>query len=146
MTGTTVDRGNIIPSSGRSYDNPYVQRLFMGDLDHGAGAAADSVPVPAGCKYGRVANVELSQVSEAFTDVTTGAVVRLGTSGDADAYFEGEFGAVAATDSADVADMTVTVDNLIDATSLTQVEVTYAAPTGGVPAGIANTHLTIHWW
>lgn len=128
----------------RSYDNPLVVTYNFAQHDFGAGAGATSFKAPAGFSKGQIIDVGVKDITETFTAVTTPAFVRLGTTGDADAYAELNMATAAATDTFNTQD---DADAIIEATiTSTQVEVTYVAPTGGTPAGIGSPYVVVAWF
>ena len=127
-----------------TYDNPNVIRHQFPSHDFGAGAFAGSLKGPAGHK-GRILDLGLSNITETFTNVTTGAYLRVGTGADPDAYAQMDCAAAAATDTYNTQDDT---DAIIDEDlpADTQIEVTGVAPTGGTPAGIASFYVDVAWF
>lgn len=126
-----------------SYENPTVLSYVFPNVDIGAGNGSAKFRMPAGMK-GRVKDIHLS-ATETFTNTTTAGTVALGTASDADAYVdETGLGTLAAGEC-----LSLREDN--DANFLrdsdgtikilpadTDVVLTYVAPTGGTPAGIAT--------
>ncbi len=126
-----------------SYSNGLTMTYNLGLHDFGAGGDALAIKAPAGYGNGRINDIGVA-VTETFTADTTGAFVRLGTTGDADAYAELALGTAADTDYFNTQDDT---DAIIDAdVTNTQIEVALVAPTGGTPAGIGHVHVTITWF
>lgn len=126
------------------YSNPTVVTYNLAQHDFGAGAGATSIKAPKGYENGRILDVGVMDITEAFTADTTPAYVRLGTSGDADAYAELNMGTAAATDTYNTQDDT---DAIIEAdVTNTQIEVTYVAPTGGTPGGIGSPFVVVAWF
>lgn len=115
------------------------------NVDFGAGDSAQSFQGPKG-KTGRLIDIHYS-VTETFNSVTTDANTQIGTAADPDAYALFVQGDAAATDSVCGTDGTTDPDWLIDENipADTQVEVTFTAPTGGTPAGIATVSITVDW-
>lgn len=130
-----------------AYDLPVRVSYCFPVHDFGAGAGAHAVKPPKGKKRGNVVDIQLFNITETFTQDTTPAYVRLGTSGDADKYAELNCGAAAATNAYNLSDAG-SINSVIDLTadSITQVEVTFVAPTGGTPAGIAAVAVVIDWY
>ena len=127
-----------------SYSNPLVVTYKFASHDFGAGAGATSFKAPDGYTSGRILDVGLMDITETFTNTTTPAYVRLGTTGDADAYAQLDCGTAAATDCYNTQDDT---DAIIAADiTNTQVEVAFVAPTGGTPAGIASAYVVVAWF
>lgn len=127
-----------------TYDNPRVIRHQFPSHDFGAGAGAGSLKGPPGMK-GRIVDIGLSHITETFTNTTTPAYVRVGTTGDADAYAQLDCGVAAATDTYNTQNDT---DAIIepDLPADTQIEVTFVAPTGGTPAGIGEPYVDVAWF
>lgn len=124
-----------------TYDNPSTVTFAFGAHDFGAGAGALSFKLPKG-KRGRLVDVGVFNITEAFTNTTTPAYVRVGTASDADAYAQLDCGTAAISDTRNTVDDT---DAIIDADlpADTQIEVTFAAPTGGTPAGIGEAYVVV---
>ncbi len=130
-----------------SYENPTRVSYNFGSHDFGAGAGAHAVKPPKGKKNGRVVDIHLGPISETFTQVTTPGYVRVGTTGDPDLYAELNCGAAALTDAYNLSDAGSVNSNIdLVADSISQVEVTFVAPTGGTPAGIAVVTLVVDWF
>ncbi len=128
------------------YSNPPFSITYQfASHDFGAGAGATSFKGPKGM-VGVLRDIILFDVTETFNAVTTPAFIRVGTSGDADAYAEANLGTTAATDTF-VASQDDT-DAIIakDLPANTQIEVTYVAPTGGTPAGIGRAAVVVDWF
>ncbi|ROH88002.1 hypothetical protein ED236_00470 [Pseudomethylobacillus aquaticus] len=123
------------------YDNPSTVTFQFGNHDFGAGAAALSFKLPKG-KSGRLIDVGVMNISEAFTATTTPAYVRVGTGLDPDAYAQLSCGTTAIGDTVNTVDDT---DAIIDAQlpADTQIEVALVAPTGGTPAGIGTAFVVV---
>ena len=110
-------------------------------IDFGAGDSTEVIAPPAG-KVGVVVGVTLVNVTEAFTTDTTPARVDVGTSGDADEYaISGGFGTTGVGASVSPALTDGVSANLLPPD--TDVQLTFVAPTGGVPAGVADCIVTI---
>jgi hypothetical protein len=126
-----------------SYSNPDVVTYVLPAVDFGAGDSNHAIKAPAGYENGRILDVGVA-VTETFNQVTTPGYVRIGTTGDADAYAELNMAAAAATDFYNTQDDT---DAIIDAdVTNAQLEVACIAPTGGVPTGIGSVHVVIGWF
>jgi hypothetical protein len=140
--------------SGNSYDNPMRISKSFGLHDYGAGGLSSAIAVPAGASRCRIESIALS-ATETFNAVTTQAYVRLGTAGDADRYAELAVGVLAITNALDLTEGSTELKDIghggkgvvdIGQEGITQIEVVLVAPTGGTPAGIAYTDITIAWW
>jgi hypothetical protein len=128
-----------------SYSNPDRRYYVFPNVDYGAGNSAQSFQGPKG-KAGRLIDIHLS-ATETFNSVTTDGYTDIGTAADPDAYAHFVQGDLAATDSVSGQDGVTDTDWLISAAipADTQVEVTFVAPTGGTPAGIATTTVIVDW-
>lgn len=126
-----------------SYSQPIYMTYSFGSIDFGAGGDVTSLKGPSGLS-GRLKEICVS-ATETFNAVTTDADVQLGTAADPNAYAELTLGTLADTDSITA---TATSGAIIEADipADTQVEVTFTAPTGGTPAGIADVHILIAWF
>lgn len=126
-----------------SYDNGLQIDYNFPAQDFGAGDATRDITGPSG-KRGRVKAVSL-MATETFNAVTTSAKVRVGTAADDDAYLEYDVSTLAAGSGVvktDESGLTITADLPAD----TEARLSFIAPTGGVPAGIADTVVTIVWY
>ncbi|KQZ49714.1 hypothetical protein ASD54_12305 [Rhizobium sp. Root149] len=127
------------------YANPIIRSTYTWNaVDFGAGNVATSFKGPNGME-GRIR--ELTVIStETFTNTTTQAFVRLGTTSDADAYAQAALGTLANTDtfvaSKQDSDWIISGTLPVD----TQIEVNFVAPTGGTPAGIGTVILDVEWF
>ena len=126
-----------------SYADPLTITYSLGLHDFGAGGDALAIKAPAGYEHGRIKDVGV-MVTETFTNTTTPAYVRLGTTGDADAYVQLDMGTAADTNYYNTQDDTDAIING-DVTN-TQIEVALVAPTGGTPAGIGWVNIVIDWF
>jgi hypothetical protein len=128
-----------------SYGNPRAVITYtLPAVDFGAGDSAHAIKAPYGYARGRLLDVGVA-VTETFNQVTTPGYVRVGTSGDADAYAELNMAAAAATNYYNTDDDTDAIIEPDIADGSTQLEVACIAPTGGTPAGIGTVHITIAW-
>ena len=113
-----------------------------GGGDYGAGFT-EVIETPAGFR-GVVKAITLYNVIELFTAVTTPAYCYVGISGDTDAFAMSAGLGTLAVDAADCPALTKGATYIIPAG--TTVHVTGVAPTGGTPAGIATTGVTIQFF
>lgn len=129
-----------------SYSNPVVVTYTFEPVDFGAGTYAGSFKAPAGYENGRILDVGITEITETFACDQTTAKVRLGTSGDADAYAE-----LVVTDGTAATDTFNTQDDsdaIIEADiTNTQVELTtvQSADTS-TAAGIASPYVVVAWF
>lgn len=124
-----------------SYDNPSTVTFSFGVHDFGAGAGAKSFKLPKG-KRGRLIDVGVTNISEAFTNTTTAGFVSIGTADDADKYALLNCGTTGIGDTVNTVD---DADAIIDKDlpADTQIEVALVAPTGGTPAGIGEAYAVV---
>lgn len=125
------------------YDNGIVIPYVFAAADFGAGSITRDIQGPAGLR-GRPLGVSLA-ATETFNAVTTGARVDVGTAADPDAYLSYAVGTLAAGSGATPIDgngLTVLGDLPAD----TEARISLIAPTGGTPAGIADTTVLICWY
>jgi hypothetical protein len=128
-----------------SYSDPDRRTYSFGIHDFGAGSESLSITGPKG-KTGTLVAIHAA-ATETFNAVTTAANIQVGTAADPDAYALFNLGTLADTDSASTDDGTTDTDAIISASipADTQVEVTFTAPTGGTPAGMAAVTVIIDW-
>jgi hypothetical protein len=138
------------------YDNPLQTTHRFEAHDFGAGAGDEAIRVPNGKTMARIADIFVSDITEAFTDDTTAAFVRVGTAADPDKFAELDMVEAAISDAHGTRDDTDAIKaagNFIDlprdgdsGAALAQLEVTFVAPTGGTPAGIGSANVVMEWW
>ena len=128
-----------------SYSDPDRRVYSFGIHDFGAASESLSIKGPRG-KTGTLVAIHAS-ATETFTAVTTPARIDIGTGADTDAYASFVLGTLADTDSASTDDGVTDTDAIINRSipANTQVEVTFVAPTGGTPAGMAAVSVIIDW-
>lgn len=128
-----------------SYSDPDRRNYGFGIHDFGAASESLSIKGPKG-KAGRLIAIHAS-ATETFNAVSTSARIDVGTAADTDAYASFVLGTLADTDSASTDDGVTDTDAIISAEipADTQVEVTFVAPTGGTPAGMAAVNIIIDW-
>lgn len=128
------------------YDNPRTITYSLGSHNFGAGAGAFAIRPPAGCKTGRVVDIHVMP-TVTFTQVTTPAFVRVGTTGVPAKYAELNLGAAAATDGYNLSNTGVKPQPFdMEADVISQLEVVFVAPTGGTPAGTGLVQVTVDWF
>lgn len=129
-----------------TYSNPLSITYDLGQHDFGAGGDTHDIKGPPGAK-GRLRNVLLKKVSEAFTATTTPAYINVGTTADADKHASISCATTAidavlskdpAAEDPDTYNTEIAADEI--------VRTTFVAPTGGTPAGIGEVQLTIDWY
>lgn len=125
-----------------SYDIPKTETISLGSVNFGTDTAS-SFKLPKG-KQGRIRDIMVI-CTTLFTAVTTGAFVKIGTTGDNDAYGStGSLGALAATDTFNSVNNAAMA--IADMPADTQIEVVFTAPTGGTPAGIGLVSVVVDLW
>lgn len=129
-----------------SYDNAYVVTYNFPALDVGAGTITRKIRVPKGATGARVLDIH-AFASETFSQTTTAARAQVGIAGDLDKFVDANLGALAAGNAFSLADSVgahkgVWHDGEDDVSELT---VTFVAPTGGTPAGIADFAIAVAW-
>lgn len=135
-----------------SYSNPTVVTYQLAQHDFGAGAGTNSCKAPAGLENGRILDIGVGNITEAFTDDTTAAFVQVGDGTDVDKYCQlevanGTGSAIGDTYNArDDVNAIIEADVLVSDLTGGQLEITYVAPTGGTPAGIGDAYITIAWY
>lgn len=127
-----------------SYSNPDRRFYSFPAVNFGSGSA-QSIKGPRG-KAGRLIAIHAS-CTTLFTAVTTPGRIEVGTAADTDANALFVLGTLAATDAVASDDGVTDTDAIINADIApnTQVEVTFVAPTGGTPAGVATVSVVIDW-
>jgi hypothetical protein len=93
---------------------------------------------------GKVRAISLYNVTEAFTAVTTPAYCYVGISGDTDAFCLSAGLGTTAIGAADSPALTDGATHIIQPG--TTIHVTGVAPTGGTPAGVCDTAVTIQYF
>lgn len=126
-----------------SYSNPDRRAYAFPNVDFGAGDTVQYLRGPKG-KSGRLIDIHYS-VTEAFNSVTTDGYTDIGTAVDADAFAHFVQGDVADTvcGSDGVTDPDWIIDPVIPAD--TKIKMTFKAPTGGTPTGIATVTVLVDW-
>lgn len=123
-------------------DAPFSVTYVLPLTDYGAGFT-EVIETPPGFR-GIVRAISLYNVTELFTAVTTPAYCYVGISGDTDAFCTSASLGTLAVDAADSPALTKGATHVIQPN--TTVHVTGVAPTGGTPAGIATTAVTIQFF
>lgn len=136
-----------------SYSNPNRQMYSFGIHDIAAAGQVFDVLGPKG-KAGRVYDFGVMHVTETFNEVTTAALISVGTIADPNAYAEAISMGSAAVDSGGVSYRnSQTLTEIIAAEVALSPEIPadtiiglhVVANTGGTPAGIAIPFLVIDW-
>lgn len=135
-----VSQATVASASGAAFSVTYTFPLI--DLD--SGDVVRDIQGPAGLR-GTVQEVNLYDVSELFTDDTTEARLDIGIQGgDDNAYaISDDVGTLAADAGLSLA-LTAGVVGTIPAGE--DLLLTFVAPTGGTPEGIATWSVTINWF
>lgn len=126
-----------------TYDAPMVTTLSYQAHDFGAGGATKTIVGPKGAR-GKVLDVLVSNVSETFTNTTTAAKVQAGVAGDLGKFVDFGLGTTA-SGSATSASRGDAVTQEV-AASDEPIVVTFVAPTGGTPGGIADVQVVVGWF
>ncbi len=132
-----------------SYENPVYVTYSIPANNYGSGDAVKDIRPPRGARAGRVESIGL-YATTTFNQVTTQAFVRVGVASDTDKFAELPIGALAA--GAALVDSDVvgvfTNDGQFDLAqeSEDEVRISLIAPTGGTPAGVADTFVTVAWY
>lgn len=132
-----------------SYENPVTLNYSYNAQDFGNGDITKKIRPPRGATRGRVEAIH-ALASEVFNQVTTQALTQVGVASDLDAFAEMQMGALA--DAATLSDSDQTGvfvdDGQFDLSQETEDELTltFVAPTGGTPTGIADVDIAISWF
>lgn len=125
-----------------AYEAPKTVSYNFGIHDFGAGGDALRIDNPG--KKGRVWDVHVA-ATETFTNDTTPAYVRCGSSGDADEFAELDMGTTA-TDTGLSARNQTSALKAVNIEEDEDVYVAFVAPTGGTPAGQGYVTVVIDWF
>jgi len=135
----------------KSYDLPITVSYNLGLVDYGAGDTVQLVAPPPGVTSARLEFVHLD-CNETFNDDTTEGGVQVGDGTTADKFMDARVGTLAIDTAASFNDYKEAgkfIDLARDGNAgaaLSFLTVTLLAPTGGTPAGIANTTLVVSWY
>ena len=133
-----------------SYSNPQTISYSLGNQDFGASDDQYIIKGPNG-KFGRVREIA-AVVTEIFTATTTAASVKVGSSGDADAYAILTFATDAVDDALTASSGTQSATRGVNLSEIPAVStgapvyVNTIATTGGSPTGQAEITITIDWY
>ena len=147
MSGQLVStlRGKIPQRAIRHLGElPFVMNYTLDAVDMGAGDTGTFI-LPTN-RRGKVVAIEISDVTEATTADSSGAIIQVGDGSDVDAYcVTGELPVIAIGGHYALYDVDATitagVTEIIEPGST--VTVTAVAPTGGTPAGIGDIVLSV---
>lgn len=128
-----------------SYDNPLRVSYSFAAIDFGT-TKTRYIRGPAG-KRGRVVDATLS-VTTLFTAVTTPAHVEVGPSGTLTAALDWTLTTNAANSTTNASQQSGAFKTGVASylAADTDVLITFLAPTGGSPAGVADAHIVIEWF
>lgn len=126
-----------------TYDHPVYATYGYEAHDFGAGGGTKEIVGPAGMR-GKIVDIHVTNVTETFTNTTTEAKIQAGVSGDLDKFADFGLGTLA-SGSADAATRSDAVTQGVLASDETLL-VTFTAPTGGTPGGIADVQVLVAWF
>lgn len=138
---------------GFSYSNPIRTTYGFGLLVF-TNALSVSVKPPPRCNQGRVVDIHV-RVTVTFTNVTTGALVNVGTAATAAKYAQLNMAAAAAGVSWNLRDgggspyvesLVIFSDINFARDAVTAVQFQVVAPTGGAPAGTGFLDILMAWF
>ncbi len=127
------------------YDNPKTLNYHYAALAVGAGNITRKIKVPRGAKRARVLDIH-AFATVIFTQVTTAARAQVGVAGTLDKFADLNIGGLAANAALCMTSTNgpeqdwVAVDD-----NVTELTVTFVAPTGGSPTGTASFDIAIEW-
>lgn len=132
-----------------SYENPVTLNYSYNAQDYGNGTITKKVRPPRGATRGRVESIH-ALASETFNQVTTQAETQVGVTGDLDKFASllmGSLAAAATLSDSDQSNVFVN-DGQFDLSqeAVDELTLTFKAPTGGTPAGIADVDIAISWF
>lgn len=123
-----------------SYENPSTVTKALGSINF-ATTTTRVIRLPKG-KAGRILDIEVL-ATVLFTNVTTGAFVQVGDGTVVNKYGSlGSLGALAANASFNTSNQSTNLAG-VELPADTNITVTFAAPTGGTPAGTGLVNLAI---
>lgn len=133
-----------------TYDNPIVITHYgPAGVDFGTGGSSGAISFrgPAGMK-GRILDLGVCNITEAFAGDTTDGQLLVGTDADTDANALMNIAAGATSAVGDTYNTSNDTDAIIDAdlAADTQYEVTCVVGTGGVPAGIGTPYVVVGYF
>ena len=126
-----------------SYSNPVFLPLAFGQHDFGAGGEAFTFRGPSG-KQGTLVDIEIN-ATEVFSATSAEGSIKLGSSASASTYAAFGLGTTADLATARASD---TSGDIVSSglPADTDIHVTYTAPTGGTPTGIAYVEVMVEWF
>jgi predicted amidohydrolase len=126
-----------------SYSNPVFLPLAFGQHDFGAGGEAFTFRGPSG-KQGTLIDIEIN-ATEVFSATSAEGKIELGSSASGAQY--AAFGLGTTADGATARASDTSGDIVSSALPAdTDIHVTYTAPTGGTPTGIAYVEVMVEWY
>jgi hypothetical protein len=133
-----------------AYENPIVITHYgPAGVDFGTGGSSGAISFrgPAGHK-GRLIDVGVANITEAFAGDTTDGQLLVGTDADTDAYALLNVAAGATSAIGDTFNAALDSDAIISANipADAQIEVTAVVGTGGTPAGIGTPYVVVGWY
>jgi hypothetical protein len=133
--------------SYKTYSHPVVVPYSFGNLNFVTGAATYKIKPPRGMGRGYVEDIHV-RVTTLFTQVTTPAFVRVGTTASNSLYAELNMGAAAAGAAYNARDIANVVrgDINLSRDAVTDIDVRVVAPTGGTPAGVGFLDVILGWY
>lgn len=126
-----------------TYDQPMVVAYSYEAHDFGAGGATKEIVGPNGMR-GKVLDIHLN-ATETFTNVTTEGKVQAGVSGALGKFVDYGLGVTAANTAVAASRTAGAVTHEVLGSDETLL-VTFTAPTGGTPAGIADVQVIVGWF
>jgi len=135
-----------------SYSDGPVLNYIVASHDFGAGAGTASIKAPSQFENGRIIEVGITNITEAFTSVTTAGQFLVGIAADTNKYCQLEVANGTGSGIGDTYNVRNDANAILDAYLVVsdliggQLEFTYVAPTGGTPAGIGSPYIAIRWF
>jgi hypothetical protein len=135
-----------------SYADDPAFTYVLASHDFGAGAGTGSIKAPVGKTRGRILDIGITNITEAFTDDTTAAYFQVGDGTDVDKYCQLEVangtgsGIGDTYNTRDDTDAIIEADIIVSDLTGGQLEFNYVAPTGGTPAGIGSPYIAVRWY
>ena len=127
----------------KAYNNPVYTTFTYEQHDFGAGGDTKEIVGPNGFR-GQIVDILLSDVTEGFTNNTAEGAIQAGVSGAADKFANFGLGTTAAGTGDAASRNTGDLKGGVLADDETLL-VTFVAPNGGTPAGIADVQVIVAW-